>query len=214
MTRPITVLVMDHQAVVRSGLATILGAEPDIDIVGEAEDSSGAVNRALELKPDVILIDILMPGSSGLEVVISIRDQLPATKIIIFTVSDWQDDVVQGIRLGAHGYLLKTATATEMVDAVRRVVANDVVLSPHIASQLASYFRRNNHDSPSLSRREMEVLRLLAEGLTDAEIASRLFLSQRTVRTYLSRLLEKLNLRNRVEAAAYAGHQNLRNRPF
>jgi len=211
MAEPIRVLVVDDHAVVRAGLANILGAESDIGIVGEARDGLEAINKALELKPDVILMDILMPGCSGLEAMVTIKERFPDARVLILTVSDQEEDLFQALRLGAQGYLLKGATITEVVDAIRRTAAGEVMLSPHVVARLVAEFRdkeKADGDELELSAREMEVLQLLGEGFTNTEIANRLFIGESTVRTYLHRLLDKLHLRNRAEAVAYAARRH------
>ncbi len=203
MAEPIRVLLVDDHAVVRVGLANILGAEPDINIIGEASDGLEAISKALELKPDVVLMDIFMPRSSGLEAMVKIRESLPDTRVLILTVSEREEEIFQALRFGAQGYLLKSADITEVVDAVRRTAAGEAMLSPHIAARLVAEFREKA-DKPRLSGREAEVLQLVGEGATNTEIGNRLFIGESTVRTYLHRLLDKLHLRNRSEAAAYA----------
>ena len=210
MAEVIRVLVVDDHAVVRTGLANILGSEPDIRIVGEANDGVEAISKALELKPDVILMDIRMPRCSGLEATVTIKESFPDARVLILTVSDQEEDLFQALKFGAQGYLLKGATITEVVDAVRRTAAGEVMLSPHVVGRLVAEFRGKEKASGnglSLSTREMEVLHLLGEGLTNTEIANRLFIGESTVRTYLHRLLEKLHLRNRAEAVAYAARR-------
>ena len=203
MVEQISVLVVDDHAVVRAGLANILGAESDINIVGEASDGLEAISKALELKPDVILMDIFMPRCSGLEAIVTIKESFPDASVLILTVSDQEEDLFQALRFGAQGYLVKGATIDEVVEAVRRTAAGEVMLSPHIASRLVAEFRERA-DEPELSTREAEVLQLVGEGFTNTEIGNRLFIGESTVRTYLSRLLDKLHLRNRAEAVAYS----------
>ena len=209
MSGQIRVLIVDDHAVVRAGLSNILGAEPDIRIVGEARDGIEAVEQALELKPDVILMDIFMPRSSGLEAMVAIKKSLPSARVLILTVSEREEDLFDALRFGAQGYLLKSATITEIADGVRRTVAGEAILSGGVASKLIAEFR-GKVDEPKLSIRETEVLQLLGDGLTNTEIADRLFISESTVRTYLHRVLEKLYLRNRSQAIAYAARQHLR----
>ena len=216
MAEAIRVLVVDDHAVVRAGLANILGAESDIRIVGEARDGVEAITKAVELKPDVILMDILMPGCSGLEAMVTIKESFSDARVLILTVSDQEEDLFQALKFGAQGYLLKGATITEVVDAVRRTAAGEVMLSPHVVARLVAEFRDKGKASGNgleLSTREMEVLHLLGEGLTNTEIANRLFIGESTVRTYLHRLLEKLHLRNRAEAVAYAARHHLTSQP-
>jgi len=206
MDKAIRVLIADDHAVVRAGLIKILGAEPDITIVGEAGDGLEAIGKALELKPDVILMDIFMPRCSGLEATVAIRQKLNDTRLLILTVSDREEDLLQALRFGAQGYILKSATITELADAVRKVAAGEAMLSPHILTQLVAEFRQKA-DEPELSAREGEVLQLLGDGLTNTEIGERLFIGASTVRNYLRRLLDKLQLKNRSEAIAYAARR-------
>jgi len=208
MAEAIRVLIADDHAVVRAGLANILAAESDIAIVGEARDGLEAIEKALELKPDVILMDIFMPRCNGLEALVTIKKSLPVANVLILTVSDCEEDLFEALRFGAQGYLLKSATITEVVDAIRKTAAGETMLSPRIAVRLATELRERATE-PKLSSREMEVLQLLSEGLTDTAIAERLFIGKRTVRTYLRRLLDKLHLKNRVEAATYAVRHNM-----
>ena len=213
MGKEIRVLVADDHAVVRAGLVNILGADSDIEIVGEARDGLEAISKTLELNPDVILMDIFMPGCSGLEAMVVIRQKLPDARVLIITISEREEDLFQALRLGAQGYLLKSASITEVVDAVKRTAAGEAMLSPHIATRLVAEFREKA-DEPRLSARETEVLNLLGEGMTNTEIANRLFITESTVRTYLQRLLDKLHLKNRAEATAYAARHQLISKPL
>jgi two-component system NarL family response regulator len=203
MAESINVLVVDDHAVVRTGLATILEEQPDITIVGEARDGLEAISKTLELKPDVILMDIFMPHCSGLDAMIAIRESLPDAKVLLLTVSESEENLFRALRFGAQGYLLKSANIDEVVNAVRQVAAGEAMLSPRIATKLIAEFQKKA-DEPKLSAREMEVLQLVGEGLTNTRIADRLFISESTVRTYLRRLLDKLHLSHRTEAMAYA----------
>ncbi len=208
MAEPIKVFVADDHAVVRAGLATILGEQPDITIVGEAEDGFEATSKVLEMKPDVILMDIIMPKCSGIDAMIAIRDRIPDARVLILTVSESEDNLFRALRFGAQGYLLKSATIDEVADAVRKVAAGEVMLSPNIATRLIAEFRQKI-DEPKLSSREVEVLQLLGQGLTNTQIASQLFISESTVRTYLRRLMDKLHFSHRTEAMAYALRQGI-----
>jgi DNA-binding NarL/FixJ family response regulator len=204
--------VVDDHDIVRIGLAQILEDESDIKIVGEAKNGLEAINRALELKPDVIIMDILLPGCSGLEATVAIKEKWPEAKVLIWTMSEREEDMLQALKFGAQGYLLKCATVTEMVEAVRRTAAGETMLSSRMASKLAAEFRNRDKTPPNLSSREMDVLLLVTEGLTDTNIGERLFITETTVRTHLRRLLDKLHLKNRVQAAAYAARLNLKDR--
>lgn len=206
--KKIKVLVADDHAVVRAGLAAILGEQSDITIVGEAADGFEATSKVLELKPDVILMDIIMPKCSGIDAMIAIRDRMPDARVLILTVSESEENLFRALRFGAQGYLLKSADIDEVADAVRKVAAGEVMLSPHIVTRLIAEFRQKI-DEPKLSTREMEVLQLLGQGLTNTQIASQLFISESTVRTYLRRLIDKLHLSHRSEAIAYAIRQGI-----
>ena len=149
-----------------------------------------------------------MPRCNGLEAIIAIRELLPDVQVLILTVSDREEDLFQALRLGAQGYLLKSASVSEVAQAVRKTAAGEAMLSTYIATRLVAEFRKNA-DEPKLSSRETEVLQLVGEGLTNTEIANRLFIGESTVRTYLRRLLDKLHLRNRSEATAYAIRHHL-----
>lgn len=213
MAEAIRVLIADDHAVVRAGLANILESEADIKVVGEARDGLEAIEKALELKPDVILMDIFMPHANGLEALAAIRQKLADARVLILTISEREEDLFEALRFGAEGYLLKSATITEVVEAVRRTASGEAMLSPNIATKLVAEFNNRTH-KPALSSREAEVLRLLGDGLTNTEIAGRLFISESTVRTHSRRLLDKLHLKNRAEAIAYAARHHLTSNPL
>lgn len=203
MAEKISVLIVDDHAVVRSGLATILGEQPDINVIGEAKDGFEAIDKAPKLKPDVILMDVFMPRLSGIDAMIAIKEKLPEARILILTVSESEETLLRALRFGAQGYLLKSASIDEVINAVRQVAEGQGMLSPHVATTLIAEFRQKGEE-PKLSSREIQVLQLLGEGLTNNEIAKRLYISESTVRTYMGRLLDKLHLRNRAAAMAYA----------
>jgi len=198
----IRVLIVDDHPVVRAGLANVLGAESDIDIVGEARDGVEAIDKALELQPEVILMDIIMPGCSGVEAMIAIRENLPTTRVVMLTFSEREEDVFKAVRFGARGYLLKSSSIDDILAAIRQVAEGQAILSPYIAGKLLEEFRREQ--SAPLSHRETEVLTLVGEGLTNHQIAEQLVVTPGTVKTYLQRILDKLHLENRAEAMAYA----------
>lgn len=204
MAEMVKVLVVDDHAVIRAGIARILSAETDIKIVGEARDGQEAINRAVELKPDVILMDIIMPRCDGLEALPVIKDRVPAARVLILTVSESEDDLFQAIRFGADGYLLKGAAIDDIVEGIRQVAEGQAIVSPCMAGKLLQEFRKESLADLQLSPREMEVLTLVGEGLTNREVAQRLTVTEGSVKTYLQRILQKLHLKNRAEAKAYA----------
>jgi DNA-binding NarL/FixJ family response regulator len=201
------VLIADEHAVVRAGLAKILEAEPDIRIVGDARNGSEAIDKSIELNPDIILMDIFMPGCNGLEAMAAIKERIPEVKIIIMTMSESKEDLCQALKLGAVGYLVKRVSEDELLEAVKRAFAGEVILPLNLVTALIDEIHEES-TLLRLSAREKQVLDLLEECLSDAEIARRLFISERTVRTYLRRLLDKLHLKNRVEAAVYAARRH------
>jgi len=205
----IRVLVVDDHPVVRAGLANVLGAESDIDIVGQARDGREAIDKAVELEPDVIIMDISMPGCGGLEATSVLAHRLPRAKVLILTISDKEEDLFQAVRFGARGYLLKSAAIDDILAAIRQVAEGQAILSPYIAGKLLDEFRKERLPDVPLSPREMEVLTLVGKGLTNHQIAERLVVTPGTVKTYLQRILEKLHLENRAEAMAYALQRGL-----
>ena len=207
MAEKIRVLIVEDQAVVRAGLTAILEAESNIDIVGEAGDGLEAINKAIELKPDVILMDIFMPGLSGLEATVAIRQKHPDAKVLILTISDKDEDLFTAIKAGAKGYILKGADPEELVRAITHVAEGGVIISPVMAPRLLSEIGTEEKpmepEASVLSPRETEILHLIAKGLTDKEIADRLFISLNTAKTHLKNILVKLQLKSRTQAAAY-----------
>ncbi len=203
MGLPIRLMIADDHALVRAGLAHLFQSELDIKIVGEATDGEEAIEMAGKLKPDVILMDIYMPRTNGLEAMLAIKESLPETRVLVLTISDKEQDVFQALRYGADGFILKSANISEVPDAVRRAAGGETILSPTIAKRLVQEFRRKP-TGVALSAREMEVFQFVGEGLPNNQIAKRLFISEATVRTYINRLLNKLHLESRTEAIAYA----------
>ena len=211
MSDIIRILIVDDHAIVRSGLHSILSGEDGIRIIGEAADGNEAIAKAAALQPDVVLLDILMPRCTGLEALPVIREKAPAARVLMLTVSAEEKDLFTALKFGAQGYLLKGSGIGDVVSAIKRVASGEVILSPQMAGSLVSEFRQrqSNKEDIDLSPREMEVLKLVGDGLTNAEIAEKLFLGESTVRTYLSRLLDKLQLRNRAAAVAFATRRGL-----
>jgi DNA-binding NarL/FixJ family response regulator len=199
----------------------VLSAEPDIEIVGEAGDGSEAISKAEELLPDVVLLDIRMPRRSGIEACTAIKDVVPSTKIVILTISDEESDLFRAVRAGANGYLLKDVPGEEIADGIRAVVGGQSLISPSMASALLTEFaalsRRQETRSqvplPRLTERELEVLRLVARGLGNREIAAQLFISENTVKNHVRNILEKLQLHSRMEAVVYAVREKILDLP-
>jgi NarL family two-component system response regulator LiaR len=199
----VRILIVDDHAVVRQGLRMFLGLEPEFVIVGEAADGAQAVKLAQELKPDVVLMDLLMPVMDGIQATAIIRRELPDTEVIALTSVLEDGSVVGAVRAGAIGYLLKDAEPNELNRAIRAAGAGQVQLSPKVAERLMREVRAP--DSPeTLTEREIEVLRLLAEGQSNKEIARTLTIGEKTVKTHVSNILAKLGVPSRTHAALYA----------
>jgi len=213
--RPTRVLLVDDQALVRHGFRLILGCEPDLDVVGEAEDGRQAVDAVRRHRPDVALVDIRMPVLDGLEATRRIlADPHNRTRILILTTFDHDEYVFEALRVGASGFLLKTATPDELVTGVRVVARGDALLSPSVTRQVVRRFARlvPRPPAPELARltaRELDVLRLVSRGMTNGEIAAELALGEATVKTHVSGMLTKLGLRDRVQAVVFAYENGL-----
>ena len=202
----IRVLIVDDHAVVRSGLRHVLEAESDIEVVGEASDMSEAVLEARAQKPDVVLMDVVMPGSSGIEATPAVLKEAPEAKVLVLSMQDDPRYVREAFSAGASGYVLKEAADTEVVGAVREVAAGGSYVHPTLGARLvtAEAEERAREEDDPLSERERAVLRLLALGHTNQEIAESLYLSVRTVETHRSHIMQKLRLSNRAELVRYA----------
>lgn len=201
-------LVDDHQ-VVRVGLRAVLESEPDIDVVGEAATAAQAIQQAGDLRPDVVIMDIRLPDRSGLAACHDIRSRWPRIQVLVLTSYADEELVLEAIDAGAVGYILKQLNTDDLVALVRTVARGDAVLDPAVTRKLLQRVRRAEHDSHEaafrdLSGRELDVLVLVAEGKTNAEIAAQLNLSEKTVGNHVSTILSKLNVTNRIEAATYA----------
>jgi len=210
------ILIADDQALVRGGLRMILDAQPDLEVVGEAVDGREALQQARELSPDLVLMDVRMPGLDGLETTRRLLDRDPSAKVVVLTTFDLDDYVYEAIRAGASGFLLKSAPPQQLIAGIRTVMAGDALLAPEITRRLLDRFvARPPHPIgvpphfADLSERELEVLRLIADGRSNAEIAVDLFLSEATVKTHVTHILTKLRLRDRVQAVALAHRTGL-----
>jgi DNA-binding NarL/FixJ family response regulator len=210
---PIRVLVVDDHALFRRGLEMVLAQEPDIEVVGEAGDGAEAVERAEELLPDLVLMDIRMPRRSGIEACTAIKDVVPSAQIIMLTISDEEADLYDAIKAGATGYLLKEISTDEVATAIRAVADGQSQISPSMASKLLTEFKsmiqRRLVPAPRLTDRELEVLKLVATGMNNRDIAKELFISENTVKNHVRNILEKLQLHSRMEAVVYAMREKI-----
>ncbi len=203
---PIRLVVVDDHALFRAGLVSLLGEMPDFLVVGEAGDGREALEVIQKSQPDVVLIDVNMPGMDGIETVTSLRKTDQNTHVIMLTISRQDDDLFGAIQAGAEGYLLKNAEPEELCAAIKRVYAGQSVLSPEVTRQVmhAVVGIQTNPPDAGLSKRELEVLDCLAQGKTTLQIASELFVSENTVKTHVRHILEKLDASNRAEAVSKA----------
>jgi NarL family two-component system response regulator LiaR len=214
---PIRVLIVDDHAVVRTGLKVFLDLQPDMEVVGEAADGSEGVAMARRLEPDVVLMDLLMPNMDGVTAIGRIKAERPETEIVTMTSFIEEEMVTSALEAGASGYVLKDAEAEEVAAAVRAAHAGEVHLDPAVARLLAQ--RMRDRKSPKdelaepLTEREKDVLRLLGQGMSNKEIGSTLFITERTARTYVSNILGKLGLASRTQAALYAVEHKLVDAP-
>ena len=214
---PIRVLVVDDHALFRRGLQMVLGAESDVEVVGEASDGAEALKVASETTPDIVLMDVRMPKRGGIDATTAIKDAVPSAKIIMLTISDEEADLYDAIKAGAMGYLLKEISIEEVASAVRAVYNGQSLISPSMASKLLTEFatmvrkddERQQVPTPRLTDREMEVLKLVAKGMNNRDIAKRLFISENTVKNHIRNILEKLQLHSRMEAVVYAVREKL-----
>lgn len=206
----IELVIADDQQLVRSGFGMIIGAEPDMSVIGEATDGAEAVRLVRSLRPDIVLMDVQMPGTDGLEATAEITAMADGPRVIILTTFERDDYVFTALRNGASGFLLKNAPPETLIEAIRTVASGDALLAPSVTRRLVEEFaRRPGAPTPSevadrLTDREREVLVLLARGMTNAEIADDLFVGEATVKTHVSNVLTKLGLRDRVQAVVFA----------
>jgi DNA-binding NarL/FixJ family response regulator len=210
----IRVLVVDDQELFRRGLTMLLNVEDDIEVVGEAADGSTAGALAAGLTPDVVLMDVRMPKVTGIEACVAIKDAAPSARIIMLTVSDEEADLYEAVKNGASGYLLKDSSIDEVAQAVRVVADGQSLISPSMAIKLLDEFKQVSRSeqqvaTPRVTDRELDVLRLVAQGLNNREIGARLFISENTVKNHVRNILEKLQLQSRMEAVMYAVREKL-----
>jgi DNA-binding NarL/FixJ family response regulator len=236
---PIRILLVDDQPLFRRAIATLIEEQPEFAVVGEAADGLEAIEKAHALAPDLIVMDVEMPVMNGVEAVRILRDQLPSIKIVVLTVSESEDYLLDAIRFGAHGYLLKDLRPEQLYELLRAVMRNETPLSPAIAGRLLHEVRRLSAGSAGtasppnagartgasetmaagpapgslLTRRELETLQFVADGLSNKEIGTKLSITEGTVKNHVHNALEKLQLENRTQATAYVVRQGLAHRP-
>lgn len=209
MNEPIRVLLVDDQRLMRDGLRTLLDLEADIDVVDEAQDGQSALDAVAIQQPDVVLMDVRMPGMDGVEATRRLRESFPDVKVIILTTFDEDEFVFEGLRAGAVGYLLKAVSSDELAAAIRTVAAGNALIDPSVTRKVMAEFARlsptqrtvNDGLAEPLAERELEILKLLGRGLTNREIAGELFLAEGTVKNYVTSLLGKIGARDRTQAA-------------
>ncbi len=216
---PIRTLIVDDHALFRRGLEIVLVTEPDIEVVGEAGDGAEAVEKAAESLPDIVLMDVRMPRSSGIEACRAIKDVAPSAGIIIVTMSDEEEDLFEAIKAGASGYLLKDIPLDQVAEAVRSVHCGQSLISPSMAGKLltefASLASRDIEEPPQqvpvpkLTDRELQVLKLVARGMNNRDIAKELYISDNTVKNHVRNILEKLQIHSRMEAVMVAVREKL-----
>lgn len=214
----IRILLVDDQDLMRLGLAMVLGDVPDFSVVGEASDGEAGIARARELSPDVVLMDVRMPGVDGIEATRRIIEQSPDTRVVVLTTFDLDEYAFSGLNAGASGFLVKDAPPDQLIAAVRAVYGGDAVISPRVTKRMLELYggslpEQKGTETPEhlalLSERERDVLVLVGEGLTNTEIAGRLYLAESTVKTHVGRLLAKLELRDRISAVILAHRAGL-----
>lgn len=207
----VKIMIVDDHTILREGLKVVLSRESDFKVIAEAADGKDAVKKAIKLHPEVIVMDIRMPYS-GLKATMDIMQALPETKILMLTVSDTEADLVESVKAGARGYLLKGMGADELTSAVRTVAAGGAIFTPSIAAKFLDEFKadlnKEENNASSLTAREMDVLALVANGASNKEIAIKLKVSEPTVKAHLRNILSKLHMKNRSQAAVYASQRD------
>lgn len=213
MSAKLRVLLIDDHQLFRSGVKALLARQADIEVVGEAADGLDGVHQARQLRPDVILLDLHMPGVSGREAVKTLSDELPGTRVLMLTVSEDAEDLLDTLHAGAAGYLLKNIDAEYFVDAIRRAAAGDAVVSPEMTGKLVAGLKRPAAppvpEKEQLSAREREILTALARGASNKELAREFGIAESTAKIHVQNILRKLKLHSRVQAAIYAVEQGI-----
>lgn len=213
MSETITVLLVDDHHLVRQGVRAFLDTQPDITVVGEAESGETAVTQASQYAPDVILMDLMMPGMDGVEATRRVKQVSPRTQIIVLTSYHQDEHIFPAIRAGALSYLLKDVGPAELAAAVRKAAAGEAVLNPRVAARVVQELHGSRSEAinpfTELSQREMETLHLIAEGLSNSDIAAQMTISEKTVKSHVSNILSKLHLADRTQAAVYAWREGV-----
>ncbi len=209
----VRVVVVDDNELLRAGLVTVLGSDEEVDVVGEAADGPASVRMALQLRPDVVLMDVEMPGGDGITATERLRREAPSVRVLILTMFDLDDYVLEALQVGASGFLLKTTEPRALIDAVKACAAGETTLGPSVIARLVdTYVSRPTVAAPGLADltdRELDVLRSMASGHSNAEIAGELYLAETTVKTHVARILTKLGVRDRVQAVVVAHRSGL-----
>jgi len=212
----IKVLIVDDHSLMRQGLKKIIEMEKDIDVIGLAEDGEIAIQKCVELKPDVVLLDINMPNMNGIQALRRIKDMGLNSKVIMLTIHDDREYLLETVNIGAEGYVLKDADSTSLIKAIRTVNQGNSYIHPTLADELVKRYNNKDGDKNSgtskgkLTRREYEVITLIAEGLNNKEIAEKLFISEKTVKNHVSNIFKKINVNDRTQAAIYAFKHNIK----
>jgi NarL family two-component system response regulator LiaR len=213
MTQPITVLLVDDHAMVRQGVRAFLATQPDLSVVGEAASGVEAVTQAAQLIPDVVLMDLVMPGMDGVEATRQLKRASPRTQVVVLTSYHEDEHIFPALKAGALSYILKDVSPHELAEAIRKAAMGEAVLHPRVAARVIKELQGAPRDAVNvyneLSDRELEVLKLIAEGLSNATIAERLVLSEKTVKGHVSNILSKLQVADRTQAAVYAWREGV-----
>ncbi|NBE98430.1 response regulator transcription factor [Nonomuraea sp. KC401] len=217
MNAPVRVLVCDDQPLIRTGFSTIIDAQPDLEVVGECGDGRAAIELTRQVNPDIVVMDVRMPVLDGIEATRQLAGAgvSQPVKVLVVTTFNLDEYVYEALRAGASGFLLKDAPPQQLLHGIRTVASGAALLAPEVTRQLVGRYAarirpaESTPEEPALTPRELEVLRLIADGLSNSEIAASLVISQETVKTYVSRILTKLDLRDRVQAVVYAYRRGL-----